>query len=139
MKNVSLALALLLGMFASASQPMAQEKESPLTIEGAKTVTPADAKALFDKGVKFIDLRTDAAYEAGRIPGSVHIEFKTKFSEEALATNAKKDQEVVFYCSGPTCWRAPEASQKAVSWGYSKVNFFREGFPGWQAAGYPVE
>lgn len=114
-------------------------EESPATVAGATTVTTTEAKALFDKGVKFVDLRPDADWEAGRIPGAAHLDFKVKFSEEALGAVVGKDQDVVLYCSGVKCMRAPEGSIKAVSWGYKKVHFYREGLPGWQAAGYPVE
>ena len=137
MKNLGFALALFVGLALNASPVIAEE--SPLKIEGAKTVNATEAKSLFDKGVTFIDLRTDAAFEAGRIPGAVHLEFKTKFSQESLEKEAKKDKDVVLYCSSVTCMRAPESSKKAVSWGYKKVHYFREGFPSWQKAGYPVE
>lgn len=137
MKNLGFALALFVGLALSASPVMAGD--SPLTIEGAKTVSATEAKVLFDKGVTFIDLRTDAAFDAGRVPGAIHLEFKTNFTEESLGKEVKKDQEIVMYCSGPTCMRAPTGSKNAVSWGYKKVYYYREGFPSWQKAGYPVE
>jgi rhodanese-related sulfurtransferase len=31
-----------------------------------------------------------------------------------------------------------QASAKALFWGYKKVFYFRDGFSGWKAAGYPV-
>lgn len=34
--------------------------------------------------------------------------------------------------------RASLAVGKAVDWGYRKVYYFRDGFIGWRAAGYPV-
>ena len=137
MKKLGFALALFAGLALSTSQALAED--SPLTVEGARTVNATEAKALFDKGVTFVDLRTDAAFDAGRIPGAVHLEFKTNFTDETLGKEAKKDQEVVLYCSGPTCMRAPEGSKKAVSWGFTKVFYYRGGFPSWQKAGYPVE
>ncbi len=113
--------------------------ESPLQVDGATTVDAAAAKALFDSGALFVDPRRESEYEAGRIPDAVNLELKKVFSEQSLAEVAKKDEPVVFYCNGPKCLRAFKSSSKAVAWGYTKVNYFRGGFPAWKAAGYPVE
>ncbi|GAB6042238.1 rhodanese-like domain-containing protein [Endothiovibrio diazotrophicus] len=113
--------------------------ESPESVAGATTVDVNQAKALFEAGALFVDPRRDSDWEAGRIPGAVHLELKSAFTEEALAAEAGKDEPVVFYCNGPKCARAAHASEKAVSWGYIKVNYFRDGFPAWQAAGNAVE
>jgi rhodanese-related sulfurtransferase len=34
--------------------------------------------------------------------------------------------------------RASLAVGKAIGWGYQRVYYFRDGFVGWRAAGYPV-
>jgi rhodanese-related sulfurtransferase len=121
--------------------PLAQAAGvSPETISGATTVDGAKAKALFDKGVAFIDTRSDKDWNAGRIPGAKHIDVeKPGFTEEALGKLAKKDLEVVMYCNGVSCPRSALATEKALSWGYKKVYYYRLGFPDWKAAGYPVE
>ena len=49
-----------------------------------------------------------------------------------------KDEEVVIYCHGPSCGHSSIACANAVSWGYTKVYYFRDGFPGWKAAGHPT-
>lgn len=112
---------------------------SPENVEGATTVDSAAAKALFDKGVAFVDIRKNSDWQAGRIPDAIHIELKKVFSEETLGNEVAKGDEVVFYCNGHNCMRSSEASKKAVSWGYTKVYYYRDGFPAWKAAGYPVE
>jgi rhodanese-related sulfurtransferase len=137
MKFFNAALSLFVGMVIFAAQPMA--KESPMSIEGATAVNASEAKALFDKGVKFIDVRKDSDWDAGRIPGAVHIELKKKLSTETLGKSVGKDQEVVIYCNGAKCLRAAKGCTKAVAWGFSKVHYFRDGFPGWSKAGFPVE
>jgi len=114
-------------------------KASPATVEGATTVDAARAKALFDKGVTFVDVRKDKDWDAGRVPGARHIELKKVLSDATLSEAVKKDQEVVIYCNGPKCMRSSKACAKAVSWGFKKVYYFREGFPAWQTASYPVE
>lgn len=118
---------------------LAAEEEAPMSIDGAVTVDAAKAKSLFDDGVLFIDPRRDSDYEAGRIPDAVHLEMKSRFTEQTLAEEAGKDDPIVFYCNGPKCLRSAQCSEKAVSWGYKNVYYFRDGFPAWQEAGYPVE
>jgi len=114
-------------------------KESPVTVNGAKTVNAAEAKALFDKGVLFVDVRSNKDWAAGRIPDAVHIELKKVFSEATLTKETKKSDPVVIYCNGVSCLRSSKASAKAVSWGFSDVYYFRLGLPSWKAAGYPTE
>ena len=118
---------------------LAADKVSPETVKGATTVDAAKAKALFDKGAVFIDVRNDKDYQAGHIPGAPQLDLHKNFSEASLGAKAKKGQEVVFYCNGTSCMRSSEASEKAVGWGYTKVYYYRLGFPDWKAAGYPVE
>ena len=117
----------------------ADTKVSPMTVEGATTVDAVKAKALFDKGVIFVDTRKDKDWEAGRIPDAIHIELKKKFNETSLSAEVKKTEEVVFYCNGESCMRSSKATVKAVSWGFTKVYYFRDGFPAWKAASYPAE
>ena len=111
---------------------------SPTEIASATTVDAAVAKSLLDRGVPFVDVRGDDSWNDGHIPGAVHLYFKTGFSEAALSAVVAKDQEFVIYCQGPRCLLSSKACAKAVSWGFAKVHYFREGFPSWKAAGYRV-
>ena len=133
---IALTIAAAVG-FATGSY--AAEKVSPTTVAGAKTVNAAEAKALFDKGVIFLDVRKDKDWAAGRVPDAIHIELKKKLNEASMSGAIKKDQEVVIYCNGPKCMRSSKASKKAVAWGFKKVYYFRDGFPAWKSAGYPIE
>ena len=112
--------------------------ESPIEVMGAITVDGAKAKALFDRGVPFVDVRTLARWNLGHIPGAVLLDLKTHFNEVNLLAVASKDQEVVIHCEGPKCLRSSQACAKAVSWGFNHVYYYRDGFPDWRAAGYPV-
>ena len=114
------------------------EKVSPLEVPGAITVDVDMAKALFDRGVTFIDVLPDNSWRDGHIPGAIHLDFKDAFTEASLSAVVDRGQEVVIYCLGPRCLRSSEASAKAVSWGFKKVYYFREGLPAWKAAGYPI-
>ena len=77
----------------------------------------------------FIDVRNDSDWEAGWIPGAVHLDSEKVFSKSML----------VIYCNGANCPRSSQAVAQAVAWGFARVYYYRLGFPDWQAAGHPLE
>ena len=113
--------------------------ESPMSIDGAETIDTATARALFDQEVAFVDVRKDSDWDAGRVPGAIHLDIKSVYSEDSLASEIKKDETVVIYCNGSSCMRSSDASKMAVNWGFSNIKYYRDGFPAWKAAGNPVE
>ena len=119
--------------------PVLAAESSPIQVDGATTIDTAKAYSLFEQEVVFVDVRKDSDFEAGRIPGAVHIELKKQFSEQSLSEEVKKDEPVVFYCNGHSCMRSSDATKLAVGWGFSKVHYYRDGFPAWKASGNPVE
>ena len=139
MKKLLLQTFTLLFSLVALNSSFAAGKISPQTVDGARTVTATEAKALFDKGTIFLDVRSNKDWDAGRIPDAVHIELKKKLNEASMAKEIKKSEPVVIYCNGESCLRSSKASAMAVGWGYSKVYYFRDGFPAWKTAGYPVE
>jgi len=132
MSFFSISLALM------SSQMLASEV-SPLTVEGATTIDATKARALFDSGALFVDVRSDKDWAAGRIPDAVHIELKKVFNEATLSAEAAKTDVIVMYCNGESCLRSSQASAKAVGWGFTNIYYFRDGFPAWKAAGNPSE
>ncbi len=117
----------------------AAKKVSPETVTGSTTVTTAEAKKLFDQGAIFLDVRSHLDWEAGRIPGSKHLELKKVYTQDSLATVAQPDDKLVIYCNSTGCMRSSKACKKAVEWGYKNVYYYRLGYPDWQANGYAVE
>ncbi len=89
----------LLAIFVVGGPAMAQQ--APASVAGVTTVDPAAAKVLWDKGVRFIDVRTPNLWEAGRIPGATFLEFFTDYNEENLLKVAATSDEIVVYCMGP--------------------------------------
>ena len=133
-------LSLLSALALAVSAPLSAHAEvSPTSIDGATTVDTAQARQLFDQGVAFVDVRKDSDWEAGRVPGAIHLELKKVYSSDALAEEVQKDEPLVLYCNGEKCLRSSDASQKAVEWGWTKVHYYRDGFPAWKAASLPVE
>ena len=74
-------------------------------------------------------------FDSLHIPGSVNVPL------DGLQTGlpADKDRTLAFYCLGRTCTAAPEAADEATLMGYRHIFVFREGLPGWVAAGYPTK
>lgn len=127
-------------LFSAASYSATELVDStPESIPGATTVDAASAKALFDSEATFVDLRKENMWNSGRVPGAVWLDYETRFNAAALEAAVAKDEALVFYCSGVRCPRSSEAAVQALAWGYEKVYYFRDGFPAWKNAGYPVE
>jgi len=135
-------LTILCMLFSSiffSSIAFAGDKISPMTIDGATTVTTEEAKKLFDQGVLFVDVRRDSDWEVGRVQDAIHLNSKSTLNEANLLKELKKDEPAVFYCNGEKCMRSSKACKQAVSWGFSKVYYYRDGFPAWKKAGLPSE
>ena len=112
---------------------------SPEQVEGTITTSLQEAKILFDKGIVFIDVRNPRLYAKKHIPGAFHLDLKNAFNEATVTAIAKKDQDIVIYCSGVKCSRSYHASEKAVLWGFRKVHYFRGGIVEWKNAAYPMD
>lgn len=115
-------------------------KMSVESVKGATTVDTKQARALFDKETLFVDVRLKTLSDAGKIAGSIVLDYKNgKFTKEALMEEAGIDEGVVIYCNGVKCPLSAAAAEKALSWGYKKVYYYREGYPVWKKAGHPIE
>jgi rhodanese-related sulfurtransferase len=84
-----------------------------------------------------IDVRESDEYQAGHIPGAVHmsrglLEFKIS-STPALTS---RDLKVLVYCK--TSGRAALAARALQDMGYLQVQSIAGGFDAWCAAGKPV-
>jgi len=87
---------------ADAENLISETKEGLWEVEGATTADVATAKALFDRGVPFVDVRSDGSWKKGHIPGAVNLDSHHVFTEVELSKIVRKDHDVVMYCSGPT-------------------------------------
>ena len=106
---------------------------------GATKIDAATAKVLSERGVVFVDVRDAGTYGRGHIPGAAHLDLTIDLNVESLSQLIGKDDEVVFYCFGESCYMSADACAKALTWGFTRVYYFAGGFPAWKAAGYPVE
>jgi rhodanese-related sulfurtransferase/Flp pilus assembly protein TadD len=115
------------------------ETEGTFDVEGATEIDVATAKTLFERNVVFVDVRSVGHYDQGHIPGAIHLDLKTDLTDAKLSEVIGKDDEVVFYCFGQSCYMSAHACAKALTWGFTKVYYFPDGYPGWKDAGYPIE
>ena len=108
-------------------------------VTGASEIETMAAGRLYDRGARFIDIRTRQAYAKGHIPGAINLSAVFDLSREALMKVADPEDEVVFYCNSKYCTYSAFAAAKAVAWGYTKVHLLAEGLPEWEADHCPVE
>jgi rhodanese-related sulfurtransferase len=119
--------------------PSLAQAEAPMSVAGAKTIDTEQAKKFFDEGMLFVDTRNSEIFNGGHIQRAVHLDLQGRFTKSALSSMITKDDGVVLYCDGANCGRSAIAAQKAVRWGFSKVYYYRDGYPVWKESGYPVE
>lgn len=129
---------LLLLLFAVSVQ--AEKPTAPEHIEGATNLSAEQVIDLIlnQPELVIIDARKQEEYSKGHIENAIS-QLDTAMSEEALAQHIlSKATPVLFYCNGERCMRSTNAANKALSWGYSKVYWFRGGWVEWREKQLPV-
>lgn len=98
------------------------------------------AKIFYDGDTLFVDARSTEDYESGRIPGAISLPVG-QFDEriESFMNQYPPDHPIITYCSGRTCQDSHQLARLLLEAGFSEVRIFIDGFPGWQAEGYPIE
>ena len=117
----------------------AGSKSAPEEVAGATTIDTAEAKRLHDEGALFIDLRRQRERAEGTIPRSRYLELRRVFNETQLKAASPEGRALVMFSDGLSCLRAAKGAERAVGWGYSKVYYYRGGFPAWKGMKLPVE
>lgn len=121
----------------SHSQPAGAVSE-PMT-----TLSPKAVKREFDRGnVLFLDARGRASYQAGHIPGALHLpaEASEERRREVLAAYPPGTR-VITYCSGIGCRSSGLLAQRLreeKELNLGQIHVLDGGFPAWKRAGYPV-
>lgn len=122
---------------------------TPRVLPGATVVDAKTVQQLMQSGAHYIDTRTEAEFRAGRVPGARLVPYVEKSPKEAdydpsldkfdlSQLPADKSAALIFACNGAECWKSFKASHAAVKAGYTKVHWFRGGFPEWRSAGLQV-
>ncbi len=122
---------------------------TPKALPGATVVTLPEVKALVGNGAVLVDTRIADEYRDKHIPGALWLPYAEK-SLKDIAFDAHVDsfpglakldreQNIVFQCNGPECWKSYKASRAAIAAGYKHVYWFRGGMPEWETAGERTE
>jgi rhodanese-related sulfurtransferase len=83
-----------------------------------------------------IDVRSSSEYQAGHVPGAVHIPFWTAFTTDETDNYEKKDL-VVMYCEhGP---RAGIAKLALSLSGFENISYLDGHMTAWRKSGLPIE
>lgn len=100
---------------------------------------PVDSQTLLDRlhagDVVLLDVRPQAEYEAGHLPGARSIPVDEL---ESHLDELQPDQEIIAYCRGPYCLFADEAVELLRRHGF-QARRLADGLPEWKLAGLPVE
>ncbi len=101
-----------------------------------ETITRDELLARLDRGeVVVVDVRPEAEYAAGHLPGAVSV--PPDRLDELLDT-LPAGRNVVAYCRGPYCVYADDAVRALTRRGRRAVRL-EDGLPEWRRAGGPVE
>jgi rhodanese-related sulfurtransferase/DNA-binding transcriptional ArsR family regulator len=97
------------------------------------------AKELLERAqngeVTVLDVRPEQEFAAGHLPDAINI------PPDQIAQRIKKldsNQTVVAYCRGPYCLYSYDAVKLLREKGF-EAQRLEDGFPEWQAAGFPVQ
>ena len=88
--------------------------------------------------VVVLDVRPEAEYRAGHIPGAVSVPPDELHRLEYVLSQIPPDAQIVAYCRGPYCVYADEAVRWLASRG-RPARRLEDGIPEWRRAGGRVE
>lgn len=111
---------------------------APMNVDGSQLIDSKKAYEMYQKGVKFIDVRPDRFIKGGIIKNAYHL-YIDSFTKEKLNKIAKANEAIVIYCNGQGCSLSAEAIVKAVEYGYTNIYYYRDGYPAWNHYNLPSE
>src|ERR671918_88223 len=101
-----------------------------------KLISREELKEKLDRGDKFklVNALGEWAFNAKHIPGSINI---SKIEDAKKILNP--DDDIVIYCSNPSCIASIIGYQLLTRVGYKNVRRYAGGIQEWEEAGYPLE
>lgn len=123
---------------------------TPRQLEGTELVGAKEARGLAIRGVAFFDGRTEEEFRAGRPAGARWLPYVERSNKETDYDASKddidisklpadKNQEIMFSCGGPECWKSYKSAIRALKQGYKRIYWFRGGIKEWLDAGLPID
>ena len=131
----------LVGQWDTAKGVITANEKNDMVLNDLEIGDVSLAKQLYDsQKFLFVDARSLDDYDEGHIKGAVSLpvgQFDEKI--EAFLEQYPPEKAIVTYCSGRTCEDSHRLAQLLLAFGYTEINVFIDGFPGWQAEGHPIE
>jgi phage shock protein E len=103
--------------------------------DDASRPSAAEARAAYDSGAVFVDVRTEAEWSAGHVANARHLPVD-EVAADAATVLPQKNEPVVLYCKSGR--RAQSAAEQLRQLGYQHVTAITGGYAELKAAGYPV-
>jgi rhodanese-related sulfurtransferase len=99
--------------------------------------TVRDVKERQDRGDAFhlVDVREDREWEAGHLPGAIHVG-KGVIERDIEKAIPDHDAQIILYCGGG--YRSALAADNLQKMGYQNVVSMDGGISGWHQAGLPI-
>lgn len=85
-----------------------------------------------------IDVRNQAAWDQGRIPGALHIP-RPELAGKIAKMVPDMGAEVILYCWGPGCNGSTKAALELTRLGYTNIKELLGGFEYWAREGLSIE
>jgi rhodanese-related sulfurtransferase len=83
-----------------------------------------------------VDVRSSSEYQAGHVPGAIHIPFWTAFTTDKME-NYEKNKDIVLYCEhGP---RAGIAKFALMLAGFENISYLAGHMIAWKKTSLPVD
>lgn len=141
MKKISAVLAVLMLFALLSTGAFAAKTGGELVSEWVGEIgriTPMELAMEMDFGEEFLilDIRPESAFAAGRIPGSIHLDFGISFFRIA---NYVPDPDAYFIISCQSGARSVILVKLLQDMGYTNVVDIEGGFNAWFNSGYQVE
>jgi PQQ-dependent catabolism-associated CXXCW motif protein len=135
----------------------------PLTLKGARVLSDGEAMKIWSaKSAIFIDVYPHPPKPPNLPAGTLWRETSHQTIEDAVwlpnvgygvlsqasdayfrrnletLTHGDKAKQLVFFCL-KNCWMSWNAAKRALSYGYTNIDWYRDGTDGWQEAGGMVD
>lgn len=103
-------------------------------------ITIEQAAGLYDQQAFFVDARRKEVYAEGHVANAFRADMESfKNTTPSWVAALPKDMLLVVYCNGGDCDESEHVAQLLNASGFTAVYIMHDGFPGWKAAGLPVE
>ena len=144
-----------MGSAARPSVPAPRPKPAPMTspagtssnliqVDPIREIDDREAWERFQAHAMFLDARRSQEFEVGHIPGAFSVpvweaDLEDRLFQVLATRHPGPEDPIVIYCSGGDCRDSHLLAMKFLARGDYRLLVYRDGFPGWVAAGRAVE